>query len=357
MKSTAEIFVHMIRGDALYLVDAQGRPLGEQGAPELYARCARDERPCPFLDSRVHAGLPINHAALAQVRRSWPLLRDRLSWLLDAYWGDGPLSGHQSWVLNASTLALPSLSYLRGARHIPVDVAASFKTSLGFSTVLPAVLMGFPGSSDRPLRDLYTPEAFFDMLERESWLIGSHQVCAGSRHAIASYYERLTAPSPFPEETNPGIDAAALRAFVEAYLEAWAAVGMAASAARAILLDGWNEETPGYTRGRRDDASWPACARWTRDPVSRVLEIVNTFPGLTPAHFLVLYPEAEPNEGLEALFQSLPTGPERGVLARIDELVLDALQAPARRMARAVGDDDPPPLPAGALHALLARAR
>lgn len=355
---TERVFVHMLRGDALYLRDTQGRPLGEQGAPELYTPDIRDERACPFQDARQDAGLPINAAALTQVRQHWRGSLEGISALASAMWGEQETwSGHQTWVLNACHLVAPSLLHLSGDGPIPTHVAATYKTSLGFSTVLPSVLMAFPGASDACLQDQWEPDLFFAMLLKEGWLVGNHQVCAGSRAAIGTYFEHLTRAFPSAQAPEFAVDPVTLEAFARASLEAWAMVGMLTATAHEFLQQGHYDETPGYERGEEVcDPSWPITAQWTRSRASRAIEVANSFAGLTPQHYLVLYPEGAPNERLEALFDALPEDPGPECLATLDSLALAALQAPAADMMRVLGQEDAvEPLTRAALRALLER--
>ena len=135
-------------------------------------------------------------------------------------------------------------------------------------------------------------------------------------------------------------------------------VGMVTATAHELLQQGHYEETPGYAHNGEDafDADWPSCAQWTRSRASRAIEVANSYAGLTPQHYLVLYPEDAPNERLEALFDALPEEPGPGCLAALDALVLDALQAPAADMMRALGHEDAlAPLTGVALTALLER--
>lgn len=159
--------------------DSDGRPLGEQASPTMYASC-REERACPYPGGRH--GLTMNTAALRQVRRHWPAVLQTVR-----AWGRPGATVREAWQV---TLA----AYVVAATHpepIPAPISALYKTCIGFNQVLFFLLLAADDVGEAPLSALATPPEFVQWLEREGWLLGQDQVCAGPARLIAAVFAAL----------------------------------------------------------------------------------------------------------------------------------------------------------------------
>ncbi|MEZ4241124.1 MAG: hypothetical protein R3F59_34185 [Myxococcota bacterium] len=164
---------------ALSLRDAEGRPLGEVSAPG-YDEVPTEVVACPYADGR--RGQPMNVTALRQLTGAWPALLGTVRTLS----GPSP-TAHRAWRTAVACTAAPLLV----AEPVPVPLAALFKTALGLSQVTTALLLAADGVADTPLAALGTPAEAFDTLDRDGWLQGQLQVCAGSRPMIEQMWRAL----------------------------------------------------------------------------------------------------------------------------------------------------------------------
>lgn len=165
------------------LLDEDGRPVGEIGS-RRYDPEATELVQCPYADARQ--GNPMNHTALRQLSTVWPeVLR-----AAGALAGPTP-TAHGAWRACIAGTRAPALHHHRYGTPVPRLLSALYKSSLGFSQVLTALLLSEPGLADVPLASLGTPDAFFALLDRERWLVGADQVCAGPRPMIEQMFEAL----------------------------------------------------------------------------------------------------------------------------------------------------------------------
>ena len=175
-------------------LDEAGRALGEQSSVPTPDH---ELVPCPF--AGVRRGGRMNRGALAQVQGH----HDELVRLVDGLWGPPTVAG--AWT-RCAHLTLTAMAH---PPPVPVRLAAAFKTFLGFRQVLGALLLTHPDLSSTPLGSLGTGHDFVGMLERERWLVGRHQVCAGSPAVIASWFDRLAVEGTGATDPRPKAEAAA----------------------------------------------------------------------------------------------------------------------------------------------------
>ena len=288
-------------------LDDDGRPLGEQSVPALYAAAPLDERPCPYNDAR--RGRPMNVAALRQLSQTWEPLLAALAHLV-AVASEGDPSGQLAWQLNAALSASPvALRLHEGvAGATPRLVSAAFKASLGFSRALPALVMASPDRAGRPMRDALAPEALFAWLERGEWLEGAQQVCAGSRRQIEQYHRVLlgerASDLPAPRWSDAfGVDALSLWRFTRVWCELMALTAAWCAITGWFVALGRLDEAPGFGAVDPDRARWPLGLRFIeRRPAHEALRLARSEPMLDPVRLTWLYTEADcPDSLLELL--------------------------------------------------------
>jgi len=168
-------------------LDTDGRPLGEQAAPIQYAAC-RDEVTCPYSGSR--RGQPMNRAALRQLQRHWRTIQQTIR---DLSVPDATV--HDAWRVSVAVTIAPLLL----PRPTPARHAALYKSCIGFNQIFAFLLLGDASIADRPLGTLAGPDDFGTWLEREGWLHGDAQVCAGSMAQIGSLYDAFCGTESQPE--------------------------------------------------------------------------------------------------------------------------------------------------------------
>ncbi len=187
-------------------IDADGRPIGEQASPVAYAAC-RDEVTCPYPDRR--RGLPMSRGGLRQIRAAWPEILAAIQHLSvpDA-------TTHQAWRVTVAVTIAPLLL----PRPTPSARSAAYKACIGFNQILAFLLLGAEGLADTPLRDLASPEELCEWLDREGWLVGHAQVCAGPMRMIAELFSALCGEGAQPDAPGwaeiPGLSAATEQAMV-----------------------------------------------------------------------------------------------------------------------------------------------
>ena len=178
--------------DGADLLDVDGRPVGEVGSVH-YTEVETELGGCPYDDARK--GRPMNRSALRQLSVVWPEVRATVAAM--AARASRPATVAGAWQTALAGTAIPS----RWAREhpgvaVPRLWSAIYKTSLGFSQVLTALLLSAEGVADCVLSSLGTPEAFLDLLDREEWLVGEQQVCAGPPAWIGALLQALSTPDP-----------------------------------------------------------------------------------------------------------------------------------------------------------------
>lgn len=184
------------------LLDEDGRPIGEIGS-RRYHEVETDIAVCPYADARH--GRAMNRSALRQVSQVWPDVRATVRALGACSTRPGTVAG--SWQTAQLGTAIPGVL---GTGRVPRRWSAVYKTSLGFSQVLTALLLVDDGVADLELAALGTGDDFLALLDRERWLVGDQQVCAGPASYIAELFEDLAAPAVEPARLPPGLDGAAL---------------------------------------------------------------------------------------------------------------------------------------------------
>lgn len=175
------------------LVDADGRPVGEL-ASERYAQTPTRVVRCPFHDRRE--GQPMNASALKQLREVWP---DILQAAASLAGSSG--SGVAAWRAAIALTAAPTLhALLRPGVPVPNALSAGYKASLGFAQVLTHLLLTV--GSDLPFAQLGSGDQLLAFLDREGWLLGESQACAGTPEMIVALWESLAGRpggAPLPE--------------------------------------------------------------------------------------------------------------------------------------------------------------
>jgi len=284
----------------LSTLDVDGRPLGEAASPE-YARCPRHEARRRFDDVRDTHDLPVNLAALAQLKQTWPTLLETLaSWEADA-----PATHGRALRRIDRATSRPLFRRLRGAPIRRID-AALFKVCLGFGELLRAMLLEERADADAPPVDAATLTGWLD---ERPWLVGDTQVCAGTRAQIESVWAALSTSGPDARPADPATEA--LRT-VHA---------IAAAAASTSTAD--------------DSSLASALARAAEVP--RICEAVRQ-AGVTPVHVSLLFESQRVPPALRDFLEALPRCLESDEPREaIDAALLDTARAPVAALFATLG--------------------
>jgi len=281
--------------NARHLRDADGRPVAELASP-LYADTPTSLVACPYADARH--GQPMNADALNQLRRVWP---DVLA-TARALAGSAPTT-HQAWRVCVAGLAAPCLL----GDPVPVAVSAWFKTSLGFSQVLTALLLSADGVADAPLAALGSADSFFKPLDDQRWLIGTTQVCAGPQGHIAALFGALSG-APGPSAISPALHALAPHAdWIDAAVTE-VALSVAHLARVAACVRSGDRHLP------------PRESAWLRGDVPPWLRAVHAVPNRPEADALRLFPRGAAPDALHRFLRT-PTATAAESAALVDRLL------------------------------------
>lgn len=180
------------RDDAADLIDEDGRPVGEIGSVR-YPDVATEVGACPYADARH--GRPMNRSALRQLSLAWSEVRSTVAAMAARASRPGTVAG--AWQTALAGTAIPAVwSRQHPGEPVPRRWSAIYKTSLGFSQVTTAMLLSDDGVADCALGSLGSPDEFLELLDRERWLVGEQQVCAGPSAWIAELFGALASPAP-----------------------------------------------------------------------------------------------------------------------------------------------------------------
>ncbi len=318
MVGTGEVFAALLGQAATWWVDAGGRPLGERAAERLYLEVPHPERPGRFNDRRDDSGLPINVGGLRQVMRRWPWIVAAVEALASRQAPEGRAPTlHDAWRAASMAHSAAYLARFQGG-EISEEISSLYKTTLGFSRVFLTLLLDDPARADRGLGEVFGAEAFFELLDEEGWLMGSHQACAGSRASICRLYEAMA--SPVGSEAPAGLALEGVSLLGSRYAELTAlGVAMAAATGRVIAA-GRLDEAPGFGLGPEAgvSAGWPQCARICAEVQDApCVEAVRMAPLMGPDGALSLYPAGAAPESLRGFLERLD-GEDPAPLAMID---------------------------------------
>lgn len=270
------------------LLDIDGRPCGEIASAH-YAQVATDTVACPHAGSRK--GRPMNASALRQVTAAWPAVLAGT-----AAWAGLQGTVHAAFRASIAAIAAPLVFHHRHAgTAVPRAVSAMFKSHLGFSQVLCALLLADDGVADTPLTDLGDTEAFLAYLEDQQWLLGQAQVCAGSAAMIAAVFDALCGRGG-GSGAEPPADLLSLgRGWIDMAVESLAlqvayVLALDAQAAHGASLSG----SPGEA--------------WWRNPPMPWLRPVKLMPDRRPGHARRLYPEGAVPDSVERMIEAAGHG-------------------------------------------------
>ncbi|MEM1033048.1 MAG: hypothetical protein AAGN82_22060 [Myxococcota bacterium] len=291
----------------LALVDATGRPLGEQAAPNY--RGGDEARVLRFGDGRDASGRPANVGALRQVRRTWSATLVALRGL---FVDEAPTLARVYRRVTAALRWAPAV-HLRSRRPPTSAEAALWKTVLGFHDVIATELLGAHWDADAAPPDAATLLA---RLDAEDWLIGTTQVCAGSRRAIAEAWDALGTTGPPP--TGTPLERPWFREAFEASFALEALMAVAAGAARRA------SSLPG--RGTY------ARALLTAVEVPRMVEVLRRQDDVGPLVPSLLFASTAVPPSRRRLVAALPADPSPHHLRDIDH----ALWVEAKPLVRTI---------------------
>jgi hypothetical protein len=277
------LFRWLNEGGPLDRVDVDGRPVAEVASP-LYARTPTEEVACPYADRR--RGGVMNLSALRQLGPVWvELLADTARAV-----GPEPTVGG-AWRAVLRGLALPWSS------GDPVTRLASvrFKTCLGYSQVLTALLLAQEGLASAHFASLGSADELFRLLDAGGWLVGDQQVCAGPASRIAELAEVLGGRDRVDLDPRAAAQGAAVAERVGAQL--------------ALLLRELEGERQGQALPSEAGQRWrgPAAPAWLRPALLR--------PDYRPAHVERLFEGALPRS--VALLLAAPAAELAGLWAQL----------------------------------------
>lgn len=297
---TAEQLSFFLSHAILDELDEDGRPLGEHASHAAYNKAGVDERACPYNDRRQLTGKPINVAALRQVSTCWPMVIaqfERIAALHARSQGidtQDALTGHMVWRVHLAAFAGPALFKLEHPNEpIPRLLSAMFKTSLGYSSIIPSLLLSQPGTASAPLHDVLPEDDFFALSDAQSWLIGQTQVCAGSPSFIKQSYRAMSKRPHHTQAIHPIFERSDLVELSYHLAMTWSRLLSCALHTRELLGHGAGNHLKGYLNVRPDEqdrTSWPVCTRLLHQPnAPQHFALPRAMPGLTQAHISQLF--------------------------------------------------------------------
>lgn len=287
-------------------LDEDGRPLGEQASGTAYRKAGVDERPCPYNDRRQLTGKSINAAALRQVSKCWPGVIAQFERLAALHLlSNDPgthdaLTGHMVWRVHLAALAGPALFKLKHPNTpVPRLLSSIFKTSLGYSSILPSLLLSQPGAASARLYNVLPEDDFFALSDAQHWLIGKTQVCAGSPSFIKQSYRAMSKRPEATQAVHPIFEGSDLMAFTSHLAIAWSTLLSCALHTKELLGRGAGNHLHGYLDARPDEqdrTSWPVCAQLFHEPnIPQYFALPRSMPGLTHSHIPQLFIDRSPS--------------------------------------------------------------
>jgi hypothetical protein len=180
------IFRETLDSRVRYLRDIDGRPLGEQNAPELYQEVETELAQCPYRGSRHHHAKPMNVSALRQMTSHWPIILGGLREVHREF-REGratePLTISDLYQMIGTGVLLPAYVTLRADDRrrdgeIPVWLGGIYKVLIGIYGSVGELMVGalLTGRNSDPIPPA---EALLDYVESAKSLIGKREVCAG----------------------------------------------------------------------------------------------------------------------------------------------------------------------------------
>lgn len=175
-------FVIYVLEDVDWLLDVDGRPLGEQRAPAARQGVRTELQRCPYSGSRHHHGFKMNVSALRQIAAHWGAVREDMSCLRSEHLRRTNRDGmalRDLWRVSTAARLLPAYLYFSGRardRELPVSVSALYKSVVGIVALLEAMLTveGVPLDAAVTGDDI---ESLIEFADGSGLLIGSRQVC------------------------------------------------------------------------------------------------------------------------------------------------------------------------------------
>ena len=165
-------------------------------SPDLYrAAGGGQEQTCRYPDGRGRLEAPMNIAALRRVTATWPeTLRLWNDYRIRVTQGRAPTVA-ECFRIATTTKWLALAAFLRG-EPVSETLASAHKAGLGFSKMMFVVGLAAPHRVDEPMRDVFSPQSFFELTDAGDFLVGTRQVCAGPRKMIEEAFVALAHPGP-----------------------------------------------------------------------------------------------------------------------------------------------------------------
>ena len=332
-----QLILTLVHQGELHWMDSDGRPLGEQSSPQRYAQAGAEERPCPYADSR--RGLPINISALRQLRQHWDDILATIAHLGGKIVPeDQAVTLHHAWATNAAANRMAVFVRLgQGLATVPAPVSALYKVSLGFTKVLPELLLQDPAAAEQPLHERLPPAAFFTHLDDQKLLIGSAQACAGSRAQVLRYYQALMSPDRYAARPPIGGRPPQLDDFARLARELFALIAVWVATVGGFVWQGRLQEVPDYhSAGPQHRSGWPIGLKVYRCPRIPSVGLVRGQRRLDPVQVTWMYPDGQYPRTLIRFLERVDIEHERPISAA-DQLFLQEARDVVARMLDALG--------------------
>lgn len=185
-KGSRWIFREVLDSRVRYLRDTDGRPLGEQRVPDLYASVETELAQCPYRGSRYHHPKAMNVSALRQMTSNWPAILGGLLQVHREYRGliaTGPLTIFDFYRIIGMGVLLPAYVALRARDplrdgELPVWLGGVYKVLIGIHAPVGQLMIRklLAGGASEPLP---SAESLLEYVESTQALIGNREVCAG----------------------------------------------------------------------------------------------------------------------------------------------------------------------------------
>ena len=289
----------LVSNTILHQLDEDRRPLGEHASTQLYQQAGVHEITCPYPDNRQHTGKPINAAALKQTGSCWRHLIHHLQYIAYQHRtaNEPYLSTHMMWRTHLIAHATPALFLLSSPPNTPVprQLSALFKTSLGYATILPSLLISQPGCAQEHICNMLPEKDFFDLCNQQLWLIGQSQVCAGSAtHIQSSYMAMGKLTHDIDASTiHPTLTHLDIPTLSHTLAEVWALLLQSAIATRDLIRQGHAEALLDFNLPSPPPESrhtWPICMQiFTQPHAPRHFALPRSLPALQQDHVVHLF--------------------------------------------------------------------
>ena len=198
---TSTLFYELITNNMDETLDIEGRPLGEQRAPDLYAKTETIKIQCNYPGSRFQNSNPMNVSALKQIRQNKSeilYLFSRLRQNVCKFSDIERVTYLEVWEIASQAILLPLFIKLKYGPKIPAYAAGLYKVAFGLISV--AMKLTLKETLGQQL--LIDPSYVFQCVESSGELIGSSEVCAAPERLIKEVIHSIIYGDSLDKATN-----------------------------------------------------------------------------------------------------------------------------------------------------------